>query len=81
LAAPEAIFFAGPAELRAWLDDHHADRDEVDVGFYKKAVRFMPRREGSNWSEPNVARVEALDAEGRMAAVGRAAFEARDGCG
>ena len=29
-------FFATPAELRAWLERHHADRRELLVGFYKK---------------------------------------------
>ena len=111
----QPIFFAGPAELRAWLEEHHADRDEVYIGFYKKAtgrqglswadavdealcfgwidsrgnrideerhmVRFTPRRKGSNWSERNAARVAALEADGRMAPAGRAAFEARDGRG
>jgi uncharacterized protein YdeI (YjbR/CyaY-like superfamily) len=33
----EPVFFATPAELRAWLERHHADRDELWVGLYKKA--------------------------------------------
>ena len=34
---PDApTFFARPAELRAWLERHHADRRELLVGFYKK---------------------------------------------
>jgi uncharacterized protein YdeI (YjbR/CyaY-like superfamily) len=32
----EPIFFATPGELRAWLERHHADRDELWVGLYKK---------------------------------------------
>jgi uncharacterized protein YdeI (YjbR/CyaY-like superfamily) len=32
----EPIFFETPAELRAWLERHHADRDELWVGLYKK---------------------------------------------
>jgi uncharacterized protein YdeI (YjbR/CyaY-like superfamily) len=32
----EPTFFATPAEFRAWLERHHADRDELLVGFYKK---------------------------------------------
>ena len=32
----EPTFFATPAELRAWLERHHADRRELLVGFYKK---------------------------------------------
>jgi uncharacterized protein YdeI (YjbR/CyaY-like superfamily) len=29
-------FFATPAEFRAWLERHHADRRELLVGFYKR---------------------------------------------
>lgn len=42
------------------------------------ANRFTPRRRGSNWSAPNLARVAALTAVGRMHASGLAAFESRD---
>ena len=31
------MFFATPAEFRAWLEAHHADADELLVGFHKKA--------------------------------------------
>jgi uncharacterized protein YdeI (YjbR/CyaY-like superfamily) len=41
------------------------------------AQRVTPRRQGSNWSARNVARVEALRAEGRMRAAGEAAFAKR----
>lgn len=41
------------------------------------AVRFTPRRQGSNWTEKNVARVGQLMAEGRMHAAGLTAFETR----
>jgi uncharacterized protein YdeI (YjbR/CyaY-like superfamily) len=34
----EPIFFETPAELRAWLERHHADRDELWVGLYKKGT-------------------------------------------
>ena len=34
----EPHFFATPAEFRAWLERHHADENEVVVGFYKKAT-------------------------------------------
>jgi uncharacterized protein YdeI (YjbR/CyaY-like superfamily) len=40
-------------------------------------IRFTPRRKGSVWSAVNIKRVEALEAEGRMTAAGRKAFEAR----
>jgi uncharacterized protein YdeI (YjbR/CyaY-like superfamily) len=34
----EPIFFASPAEFRAWLEAHHATETEVMVGFYRKAT-------------------------------------------
>ncbi len=40
-------------------------------------IRITPRRTGSVWSARNVARVEALRAEGRMLPAGEAAFAAR----
>lgn len=39
--------------------------------------RFTPRKSGSTWSNINVAHVERLTAEGRMAPAGLAAFKAR----
>jgi len=33
----EPVFFATPAEFRAWLEEHHDTRTELIVGFYKKA--------------------------------------------
>jgi uncharacterized protein YdeI (YjbR/CyaY-like superfamily) len=30
------LFFATPADFRAWLDQHHASVQELSVGFYKK---------------------------------------------
>jgi uncharacterized protein YdeI (YjbR/CyaY-like superfamily) len=36
LAAVEPRFFATSAELRAWFEAHHADADELLVGYYKK---------------------------------------------
>jgi uncharacterized protein YdeI (YjbR/CyaY-like superfamily) len=32
----EIVFFATPAEFRAWLTEHHATAAELWVGFYKK---------------------------------------------
>ena len=32
----EPTFFATPADFRAWLERHHADRSELLVGFHKK---------------------------------------------
>ena len=112
-ARSEAIFFDGPAALRAWFEANAATATEVQVGFRKVdrvggaaplswaqavdealcvgwidgvrrsveggyAIRFTPRRPGSTWSAVNVARVEALTAEGRMRPAGLAAFERRD---
>jgi uncharacterized protein YdeI (YjbR/CyaY-like superfamily) len=33
-----ATYFASAAAFRAWLEAHHADRDEVLVGFHKRAA-------------------------------------------
>ena len=33
----EAIFFSSPAELRAWLEEHHQTASELWIGCYKKA--------------------------------------------
>ncbi|MGE5836541.1 MAG: YdeI/OmpD-associated family protein [Acidobacteriota bacterium] len=32
------LYFSGPAEFRRWLDEHHATRDELVVGFHKRAT-------------------------------------------
>ena len=34
----EPTYFATPDELRAWLAEHHEARDELWVGFHKKAT-------------------------------------------
>jgi uncharacterized protein YdeI (YjbR/CyaY-like superfamily) len=38
-------------------------------------IRFTPRRRGSTWSQVNVAKMKLLEAQGRMTAAGRLAFE------
>jgi uncharacterized protein YdeI (YjbR/CyaY-like superfamily) len=43
----DAIFFETPAELRAWLEEHHATASELWVGCYKKASG----RRSLTWSE------------------------------
>jgi uncharacterized protein YdeI (YjbR/CyaY-like superfamily) len=43
----EAIFFETPAELRAWLEEHHATASELWVGYYKKGSG----RRSLTWSE------------------------------
>jgi uncharacterized protein YdeI (YjbR/CyaY-like superfamily) len=32
----KTLFFATPADFRAWLDKHHASEQELSVGFYKR---------------------------------------------
>jgi uncharacterized protein YdeI (YjbR/CyaY-like superfamily) len=41
------IHFAGPAELRAWLEEHHETDEELWLGFYKKATG----KQTMTWSE------------------------------
>ena len=41
------IFFATPVEWRAWLEQNHAHKDEVLVGFHKKASGLP----SMTWSE------------------------------
>ena len=41
------IHFAGPAELRAWLEEHHETAAELWLGFYKKATG----KQTMTWSE------------------------------
>jgi uncharacterized protein YdeI (YjbR/CyaY-like superfamily) len=55
-----------------WIDGL---RRSVDAERY--AIRFTPRRPGSNWSRVNLGRVEALTREGRMRPGGLAAYEGR----
>jgi uncharacterized protein YdeI (YjbR/CyaY-like superfamily) len=47
MAPTEAIYFASPDELRAWLDEHHGTASELVVGFHKKATG----RPTVTWSE------------------------------
>ena len=56
-----------------WID---GVRQALDGDRFRQ--RFTKRRPGSAWSAANVRRMEALIAEGRAAAPGLAAFEARD---
>jgi uncharacterized protein YdeI (YjbR/CyaY-like superfamily) len=97
------------AALRAWLSEHHGQRDSIWLVTYKKAagerhvsasevvdealcfgwidsvprkldalrtmVLLAPRKRGSGWSAVNKAKIERLEAEGRMHAAGRAAIK------
>ena len=56
-----------------WIDGIRHAIDEIS---YKN--RFTPRRLGSNWSAPNIARIEALKAEGLMTPAGLVAYAARE---
>ena len=49
------------------------------LGQESYTIRFTPRRKGSIWSKVNVARYEALTAEGRMNAAGVRAYEENRG--
>ena len=55
-----------------WIDSVRVSLDET-----RFVQRFTPRRKGSTWSAINVAKVNALTAEGRMRPAGLAAFNAR----
>ena len=61
----EVRFFETPAEWRAWIDETS----------YRN--RFTPRKPTSTWSNVNIAKVEALEAAGKMTDAGRAAFARR----
>jgi len=56
-----------------WIDGLTRRIDE-----HSYAIRFTPRRPRSNWSAPNIARVEELTRQGRMHPAGVRAFEARE---
>ena len=57
-----------------WIDGVRRALDEDSF-----VQRFTPRKPRSNWSTVNIRRYKELDAEGRIAPPGRAAFEAHDG--
>lgn len=38
MPSPRASYFATPAAWRAWLGDHHAEANEVLVGFHKRGT-------------------------------------------
>jgi uncharacterized protein YdeI (YjbR/CyaY-like superfamily) len=61
----EALCFGWIDGLRRSVDDE------------RYAIRFTPRRAGSNWSRVNVGRIDVLKGEGRMRPAGLAAFEGR----
>lgn len=64
-AVPEALCFG-------WIDSVSQPIDDD-----RRRQRWTPRKSGSTWSKVNVAHVDRLMAEGRMAPAGLAVFEAR----
>lgn len=54
-----------------WIDGIKKTHDEISY-----VLRFTPRRKKSIWSQVNTRHVELLEAEGLMAAPGRAQIEA-----
>ncbi|WP_460801003.1 YdeI/OmpD-associated family protein [Microbacterium sp. GXF6406] len=64
-AVPEALCFG-------WIDSVSQPIDDD-----RRRQRWTPRKRGSTWSKVNVAHVERLIIEGRMAPAGIAAFESR----
>lgn len=55
-----------------WIDGVRKRLDEQ-----RYVIRFTPRKPTSVWSAVNIARMQALEAEGRLGDAGRAAFAAR----
>jgi len=57
------------ALCHGWVDTQTKSIDEQ-----RYAIRFVPRRPGSNWSATNRGRVRRLQREGRMTPAGEAAL-------
>ena len=66
---PESV---DEALCHGWID---GVRNTIDAHAYR--IRFTPRRKGSTWSAVNLAKVEALVAQGRMRPAGLAAHARR----
>ena len=64
-AVDEALCFG-------WIDGQGRRLDDE-----RNTIRFTPRKPGSIWSLVNVAKVEALEQQGKMTDAGRAAFARR----
>ena len=69
LSWPESV---DEALCFGWID---GVRKRIDGDSYQ--IRFTPRREGSIWSAINIAKVQALVAQGRMRPAGLEAFARR----
>ena len=57
----------GAADRERWVDTQTKSIDDQ-----RYAIRFVPRRAGSNWSATNREKARRLLAEGRMAPAGKA---------
>jgi uncharacterized protein YdeI (YjbR/CyaY-like superfamily) len=57
-----------------WID---GVRHRIDDEAYR--IRFTPRKRGGIWSQVNLKRFDELEAQGRIAPAGRAAWEAGKG--
>ncbi len=66
---PESV---DEALCHGWID---GVRTRIDEQAYK--IRFTPRKPTSIWSAVNIAKVEALSAQGRMRPAGLAAYARR----
>ena len=53
-----------------WVDSVVRKIDEA-----RYAMRFTPRKPGSNWAPGNIKRYQRLSAEGRVLPAGKAAFD------
>ena len=67
---PESV---DEALCHGWID---GVRRSIDDASY--SIRFTPRKQRSIWSNVNIAKVEALIEQGRMAPAGLAAWALRD---
>lgn len=70
LSVPQAV---EEALCFGWIDGrgHNLDAERY-------AVRFTPRKKGSIWSAVNIARMQKLEADGRMTEHGRAVYANRN---
>ncbi len=59
------------ALCHGWVDTQTKGIDDE-----RYAIRFVPRRPGSNWSATNRERVRRLQSEGRMTPAGKATLPA-----
>jgi hypothetical protein len=64
----ESIPISTDSEFDAWLREHGNLGQRIDDERW--AIRFTPRRPGSNWSDKNRGVVSRLLEEGRMTPAG-----------